>query len=67
MRLRGFTLMLGAITLVVLALSVPGPLRDALGGGGVSFFARALELVQTGIENVADLLLAGILLDADSP
>ena len=47
MRHRSSALVLGAITLVVLGLAIPGSLR-------------------AGIEGVVDLLVAGILLDADS-
>jgi hypothetical protein len=50
MRLRRSTLVLGALAVLVLALSVPG----------------SVELLRAGAEGAADLLLRGILLDAVS-
>jgi len=42
MRGRHVTFMLAVLTLLVLALSVPGSLRDAFDRGGIYLFSRAL-------------------------
>ncbi len=118
MKGRHMTVILASLTVLVLALSLPGSLRDALDRGGIYLFSRAFledipkrltgpgrfrfilqpviaivlgvrngladaragrppylygvlfhrglrrELVRTGFESVANLLLMGILLDA---
>ncbi len=118
MKGRRLTVILAGLTVLVLALSLPGSLRDALDRGGIYLFSRAFlddipkrltgpgrfrfilqpviaivlgvrngladaragrppylygvlfhrglrrELVRTGFESVANLLLMGILLDA---